>query len=89
MEVKLSEAQIASLLGDYGWPNWHIAISCEGGKLFFTMPGLPRAEFAAKSETEFFMRTSTWNLTFVKGPDGRAVKLINHQPNQIWELPRL
>lgn len=89
VEVKLTEAQIAPLLGDYGYPHWHITISVEDGKLFYKMPDQPRWEFGAKSETEFFLRTTAWNLSFTKGPDGRVVKLANKQPSQVWELPKM
>lgn len=89
VEVQLTDAQIAPLLGDYGYPNWHVTIYRENGKLFFRMPDQPPMEIAAKSATEFFMRRAAWNLSFVKSADGKVSKLINRQPNQTWELPRM
>jgi hypothetical protein len=89
VEVKLSNAQIKPLLGDYGDKNWHVTVSQEGDKFYLKLPDAPKFEMGAISENEWFLRTMTWKVSFIKGPDGRVIKLINKQPSVIWEVKRL
>jgi hypothetical protein len=89
VEVKLSNTQIAPLLGNYGDKTWHMTVSHADGKLYLTLPDQPRLELGAVSDTSLFVRTINWKLLFVKGPDGRVTKVINDQISIVWEAKRL
>jgi len=89
VEVKLSDAQIEPLLGNYGQKKGDLTIFKEGGKLYLKLHDVHKFEMGAISENEFFLRTMTWKVSFIKGPDGKVIKLINKQPHVIWESARL
>ncbi|QHW00145.1 hypothetical protein [Spirosoma endbachense] len=89
VEVKLSNAQTAPLLGDYGDKTWHMTVSHVDSLLYLQLPGQPRLELGAISDTRLFVRTINWKLLFVKGPDGRVTKVINDQISIVWEARRL
>jgi hypothetical protein len=88
VEVTLSDAEVAPLLGDYGDDNWHVKIEKIDGKVYFLMPGIPKKELGGTSPTEMFMRTMAWKMEFMKDADGKVTKIINTQPNIRWELQR-
>jgi hypothetical protein len=89
IEVKLSDAQTDPLLGDYGDKNWHMSISRDAGKLYLKVPDQPKFEMVATSETEFFLKTMSGQLSFVKAADGRVTKLITKQGSQTSEMQKL
>lgn len=89
VEVKLSDEQSDPLLGDYGDKTWHMTLSRVDGKLYLQLPGQPRLELGAISDTKLFVRTINWKLLFVKEPDGRVTKVINDQISIVWEAKRL
>jgi len=89
VEVKLTDAQIAPLLGDYGDKNWHMTVRSDSGKVYLTLPNVPRFEMAATAENEWFLRTTIWKISFVRGADGRVTKMINNEPGKTWEVQRI
>ena len=89
VEVKLTDAQIEPLLGDYGDKNWHMTVRSDSGKVYLTLPNVPRFEIAPTAENEWFLRTTIWKITFVRGADGSVTKMINNEPNKTWEAPRM
>ena len=89
VEVKLSDVQSELLLGNYGDKKWHMTVSREAGKLYMQLPGEPKAELGAASDTNLFVRVANWRLNFVKGPDGKVSKLINDQIFTVWEVPKM
>jgi len=88
VEVILTDAEVAPLLGDYGYSNWYVTIEKIDGKLYLQMPEIPKKELGGSSQTELFVRASAWKINFIKGADGKITKMINTQPNVTWELPR-
>ncbi len=88
-EVKLSDAHIEPLLGDYGDKNWHMTVRRDSGKIYLQLPDVPKFEMAPTSENEWFLRTMTWKVSFIRGVDGSVIKIINKQPNITWEVQRM
>jgi hypothetical protein len=88
-EVKLSDAQIEPLLGDYGDKKWHLTIRRDGGKIYLQLPDEPRFEMAPAAENEWFLRTMNWKVSFIRGPGKSVIKIINTQPNVTWEVQRM
>lgn len=88
-EIKLTDAQSGLLLGNYGDQKWHLTVSQEAGKLYLQLPGNPKWELGAASETDLFLKADNWKLHFVKGPDGKVTKLVNDQVFKVWEVPRM
>jgi hypothetical protein len=85
-EVQLSETQIEPLLGNYGGKDWQMTVSHEGHTLYLQLPTLPKWELGAHSETQLFVRTINWQLSFSKDSDGTVTKVINKQPQTAtWE----
>jgi hypothetical protein len=88
VEIKLTNAQIDPVLGYYGDKKWKMSIMRSGGKVYLQLPDVPKFEMAAISETEWFLKTTTWRVSFIKSPDGSIAKIINKQPNVTWQVPR-
>jgi len=88
VEIKLTDVQTDPVLGYYGDKKWKIAVIRTGGKVYLQLPDVPKFEMAAISETEWFLKTTTWRISFIKSPDGSITKIVNKQPNVTWELPR-
>ncbi|MEO6721553.1 MAG: hypothetical protein ABIN67_14385 [Ferruginibacter sp.] len=89
VEIKLSDAQIEPLLGYYGTNEWKLNIFREGGKVYIQLPGTPKYVMGAISETEWFLKITSWHVFFIKSADGKVTKIINKQPNiNNWEVVR-
>lgn len=71
VEIKLTDTQTDPILGYYGDIKWKMAIIRTGGKIYLQLPNVPKFEMAATSETEWFLKTTTWRISFIKSPDGR------------------
>ncbi|SEJ36172.1 hypothetical protein SAMN05216327_10934 [Dyadobacter sp. SG02] len=88
-EIELTDAQSDLLVGNYGDQKWHLTVSREAGKFYLQLPGNPKWELGATSETDLFLKADNWKLHFVKRPDGKVKKLINDQVFKVWEVPRM
>ncbi|WP_221393775.1 hypothetical protein [Dyadobacter sp. NIV53] len=89
VEIKLSDAQSEPLLGNYGDKKWHLTVSREVGKLYMQLPGQPKWELGATSETSLFVKVVNWKLNFVKDKNGQVSKLINDEVVKVWEVPKM
>ncbi|MEO8474929.1 MAG: hypothetical protein ABI477_22190, partial [Chryseolinea sp.] len=90
VEVKLTDEQLAPLLGTYyGGPDWHATISREAGKLYFKFSNGPTLEMITVSDHETSMTMTPWRVSFVKDNNGRVLKIINTQPDVAWELNKM
>ena len=89
VEVKLSDAQIDPVIGNYGNKDWKMTVSRDAGKIYLKLPDVTRFEMAPTSENEWFLRTMVWKVSFIKGADGSVIKIINNQPRITWEQPRI
>jgi len=73
VEIKLTDAQSAPLLGDYESTFGKITISRSNDTLYVQFDGGEKAELGATSETELFMKDEVFTFSFTKGPDGKVV----------------
>jgi hypothetical protein len=88
-EIKLDDAHSDPILGDYTVaPGAKMTISREDGRLYTQLPGQPKFELGATSDTEFFLRNVPVQLTFAKGPDGKVTSVTVHQNGQTQEWPK-
>lgn len=60
-------------------PNFVLAITREGNRLYSQATGQPRTELFAESETKFFLKVVDAQITFQTAAGGRATGLILHQ----------
>jgi hypothetical protein len=88
-EVTLNKSQVDPLLGDYGDNKWHMTVLRDSGKVYLKLPDQPGFEMAAVSENEWFLRTTTWKVSFIRAVDGSVIKIVNKQPNIAWEAKRM
>ncbi len=87
-EVRLTDAQSAPLLGDYGDKDWKMTVSRDGGRLYLQMPGQEKWELGSYGENELFVKIMAWRMSFTKNAEGKVTKLTNTQPSVTWEKPR-
>jgi CubicO group peptidase (beta-lactamase class C family) len=81
--VRLEPSKLEALTGEYALtPTFSITITVENGKLMAQATGQEKFEVTAESETAFFYKVVDAQLTFDKGPDGKAVELTLHQNGQ-------
>jgi hypothetical protein len=71
-EIKLTEEQSLSLLGDYESTIGKITISRNNDTLYVQFDGGEKAELGATSETELFLKGEVFTFSFAKGPDGKV-----------------
>jgi hypothetical protein len=90
IETKLNNAQIDPVLGYYGDKKWKLAVFRDGDKVYLKLPyaDVPKFEITPTSETEWFLKITTWRISFIKSKDGTVTKMVNKQPSVTWEKPR-
>lgn len=89
VEVKLSDAQRASLLGDYESTIGNITISQNNGNLYAQFNGEEKQEMAATSETELFLKGQTMNFNFFKGSDGKVTTAKAIMIGRIYKMTKV
>ncbi|HSK80873.1 MAG TPA: serine hydrolase [Thermoanaerobaculia bacterium] len=78
--VKVDPAVYDGLVGEYELaPGFTLTITREGGQLFGTPTGQPKAELFPESENRFFLKVVDAQVDFERGPDGQATGLVLHQ----------
>ncbi len=78
--VKLDGASLDRVTGRYELArDFFVTIRRDGDRAYAQATGQPEAEIFAESESEFFYKVVDAQLTFVRGPDGRAALLVLHQ----------
>lgn len=78
--VRLPEAVLDGLVGEYALsPDFRINVTCESTQLYVQATAQPRFPLFAESENAFFLRVVDAQITFTRGPDGRATSLTLHQ----------
>ena len=81
--VTLEAKQIESLVGVYELaPAFSITVTVEGGRLMAQATGQDRFEIFPESDTKFFYKVVDAQITFERGPDGKATGLRLHQNGQ-------
>lgn len=81
--ITLDPAMLENYVGTYELgPEFSIAITTEGPRLFVQASGQDRLEAFAETETDFFLRIVDAQISFEVGPDGKATGLVLHQNGQ-------
>ena len=88
-EVKLNDAQMAQLVGNYGSKDWYVTVSYNNGKLYLKLPDVPIFEMIATSDSETSLLATAWHISFIRDKNGRVIKIINKQPEVIWTLNKM
>ena len=78
--VKLDPSIYDSYVGTYELASgFALTVTREGDQLFGQPTGQAKAELFPQSETEFFLKVVDAQVTFERGPDGKATGLVLHQ----------
>lgn len=78
--VTLPADQLAGLVGVYRFaPAATLTVTQKGGQLLAQLTGQSAFEIYPESPTQFFWRVVDAQVTFERGPDGRATGLVLHQ----------
>jgi CubicO group peptidase (beta-lactamase class C family) len=78
--AKIDPAIYARYVGTYELaPTFRITIIREGGQLFAEPTGQPREEILPSSETDFFLRATDAQISFVRDAAGETSGLVLHQ----------
>lgn len=79
-EIQTDPARLDPLVGVYELaPNFRLAITKEGNSLFGQATGQGKVQLYAESETEFFLKVTDAQITFVKDASGKVDQIILHQ----------
>jgi CubicO group peptidase (beta-lactamase class C family) len=60
-------------------PNFAIAITREGDRLFLQATNQPRVELFAEGDRDYFLKVVDASITFIVGDDGKVTALVLHQ----------
>lgn len=83
VEVEIDPALLDKYVGTYELgPEFSIAVTTEGGRLFVQASGQERFEAFPESETRFFLKAVDAQVSFRTGPDGMATHIVLHQNGQ-------
>jgi hypothetical protein len=79
-EVSIDPAKLDPYVGVYELaPNFQLAVTKEGNSLFAQATGQGKVQLYPESETEFFLKVTDAQVTFVRNPDGKVDQLVLHQ----------
>lgn len=79
-QVKVNPAIYDAYVGDYELvPGFVLSVTREGDRLMTQATGQAKVEVFPYSETEFFLKVTDAQLTFVKTPTGVVDEVILHQ----------
>jgi outer membrane protein assembly factor BamB len=78
--LKLEGKILGGYAGDYEMmPGQAMTVSLEGEKLMAQLPGQPKVELLAESETRFFVNDSPAEFEFVKDASGQCQQVVLRQ----------
>ena len=88
--VKLDPRILDAYVGEYEMmPGQVMAVTREGEKFMAQLPGQPKVELLAESETRFFVSESPAEFEFVKDPSGRCTQVVLRQAGFEFRLKKL
>jgi hypothetical protein len=80
VETTVDSTTLESYVGVYELaPNFTLTFTRQGGALFGQATGQGKFQFFAESPTEFFLKVTEAQVTFVKDASGRVDQIILHQ----------
>ena len=79
-EIEVNPAIYDAYVGEYELaPGFILTVTREGGRLMTQATGQGKVEVFPYSETEFFLKVTDAQITFVKGPSGSVDSIVLHQ----------
>jgi D-alanyl-D-alanine carboxypeptidase len=79
-EIRLDPAIYDAYAGEYELaPGFILTVTREGDRLMTQATGQSKVEVFPSSETEFFLKVTDAQITFVKGPSGTVDSIVLHQ----------
>ena len=79
-EIAVDPSKLDALVGVYELaPGFQLAITKEGSSLFGQATGQGKVQMYAESETQFFLKVTDAQITFVKDATGKVDQIILHQ----------
>jgi CubicO group peptidase (beta-lactamase class C family) len=82
--IHLDTTILKQYVGEYQLaPGFILTISLENGSLMSQATGQGKAELFAERENFFFLKVVDAQLEFIKGPDNKVEKVINHQNGRL------
>jgi D-alanyl-D-alanine carboxypeptidase len=79
-EIKVNPAIYDAYVGEYELaPGFILTVTREGDRLMTQATGQGKVEVFPYSETEFFLKVTDAQITFVKGPTGAVDSIVLHQ----------
>ncbi len=79
-EIKVNPAIYDAYVGEYELaPGFILTVTREGDQLMTQATGQGKVEVFPFSETEFFLKVTDAQITFVKGPTGAVDQIVLHQ----------
>src|SRR5262249_36420462 len=89
-EVTVNPAVLDGYVGRFQLaPNFILAITMEGDRLFAQATGQPKFELFSESEREYFLKVVDAQITFEAVGAGRAPALVLHQMGKDMRAPRV
>jgi len=89
-EVKVDTGLYDAYVGKYQLrPDFIIAVSREGDRLFSQATGEPKFQLFPESDRDYFYKDMEAQITFVTGDEGRATELVIHQFGKDDRLKRV
>lgn len=87
--VSVDEKILNTLIGEYELrPGFVLTITRDGDRLYGQATGQGKLPLHAESETQFFVKEASAEITFVKDDDGKVTKLILNQGGRETEGKR-
>ena len=89
-EIKLTDAELDSILGDYQYgPGAVMTVSRDGQSVFAQLTGQPKLQIHAKSATEFEWREVKAAVQFSKDKDGKVMEAVHQQNGATFKAPKI
>jgi hypothetical protein len=89
LPADVDPAVYSAYVGQYDFGRAVLTVSKEEDRLFAQMSGQPKFEIFPRSETEFFWKVVTAQITFVKNDEGQVVKATYRQGDIKMEVRRI
>lgn len=79
-EIAVDPDLLGAYVGEYQLaPNFSISVTREGGRLFIQATGQDQFQAFPESETDFFLKVTDAQISFIKDDSGRTTHLVLHQ----------
>lgn len=82
-EIAIDPSKLDAYVGEYQLaPNFSITVTKEGSSLFGQATGQSKFPLFAESETDFFLKVTDAQISFVRDANGKVDSIVLHQGGQ-------